>query len=136
MSHNPRVTIAESGRGRYQNSVTIGTFQFIADEPVSAGGDGTGPNPYDYLCAALGSCTSITLRMYADRKQWPLEQIEVEVNHRRLDGRDHFDRMLTLRGPLDDAQRRRLMDIADRCPVHRSLEGSAMITTEMFGVEP
>ena len=134
MSHNPRVTVAESGRGRYQNDVTIGTMRFIADEPPSVGGDGAGPNPYDYLCAALGACTSITLRMYADRKKWPLERVEVDVDHRRVHGRDHFDRSLTLRGALDASQRERLLEIADRCPVHRSLEGTAVITTEMFGV--
>ena len=126
--------MAESGRGRYQNDVTIGTMQLIADEPPSVGGDGAGPNPYDYLCAALGACTSMTLRMYADRKKWPLERVEVDVDHRRVDGQDHFDRSLTLRGALDASQRERLLEIADRCPVHRSLEGTAVITTEMFGV--
>jgi putative redox protein len=128
------VTVAESGRGRYQNDVTIGTMRFIADEPPSVGGDGAGPNPYDYLCAALGACTSITLRMYADRKKWPLERVEVDVDHRRVDGQDHFDRSLVLRGALDASQRKRLLEIADRCPVHRSLEGTAVITTEMVGV--
>ena len=128
------MTVAESGRGRYQNDVTIGTMQLIADEPPSVGGDGAGPNPYDYLCAALGACTSITLRMYADRKKWPLERVEVDVDHRRVDGQDHFDRSLTLRGTLDASQRERLLEIADRCPVHRSLEGTAVITTDMFGV--
>ena len=128
------MTVAESGRGRYQNDVTIGTMQLIADEPLSVGGDGAGPNPYDYLCAALGACTSMTLRMYADRKKWPLERVEVDVDHRRVDGQDHFDRSLTLRGALDASQRERLLEIADRCPVHRSLEGTAVITTEMFGV--
>jgi len=126
--------VAESGRGRYQNDVTIGTMRFIADEPPSVGGDGAGPNPYDYLCAALGACTSITLRMYADRKKWPLERVEVDVDHRRVDGQDHFDRSLVLRGALDASQRKRLLEIADRCPVHRSLEGTAVITTEMVGV--
>ena len=130
------MTVAESGRGRYQNDVAIGTMRFIADEPPSVGGDGAGPNPYDYLCAALGACTSITLRMYADRKNWPLERVEVDVDHRRVDGQDHFNRSLTLRGALDASQRERLLAIADRCPVHRSLEGTAVVTTEMFGVAP
>lgn len=131
MSHTPRVTVAESGRGRYANDVTVGRHELVADEPESVGGDDLGPNPYDYLCAALGACTSMTMRMYADRKGWALGRVTVEVDHAKRSGVDVFTRVLHVQGDLDAEQRARLREIADRCPVHRTLEANADIETEM-----
>lgn len=130
VSHVPRVTVSESGTGTYTNDVTLGRHRFQSDEPALLGGDDAGPNPYDLLCAALGSCTSMTLRMYADRKGWVVGQISVDVDHDRVDGEDVFTRRVALLGDLDDEQRDRLLEIANRCPVHRTLERSSMIRTE------
>jgi putative redox protein len=124
------VTVTETGVGKFQVEVLAGGTAFLADEPVDAGGLGTGPNPYDLLAAALGSCTAMTMRLYAARKGWPLERATVRVLHTRLaDGRDRFAREITLQGPLDSDQRRRLLEIAERCPVHRTLERGAEIIT-------
>ena len=125
------VTVAETGVGRYQVEVLAPGGAFLADEPVDAGGLGSGPNPYDLLASALGACTAMTVRMYAERKGWPLDRVTVRVLHRRdgLKARDRFAREVTLEGALDEAQRSRLMQIADRCPVHRTLEGGSDIFT-------
>ncbi len=116
-------------------------FEMIVDEPRSAGGTEAGPTPYDHLGAALASCTVLTLRMYADRKGWPLEEARAEVTHERVHAEDcaeceHTDghigvlrRTITLTGDLDDDQRERLRRIADRCPVHRTLEGQLEVHT-------
>ncbi len=131
-AHDPDVvTVSETGAGRFQVQVAAPGLTFLADEPVAAGGLGSGPNPYDLLASALGACTAMTLRLYAERKGWPLERTEVRVLHARtgLEGRDRFAREIVLHGPLDTTQRSRLMEIADRCPVHRTLErGSEIIT--------
>jgi uncharacterized OsmC-like protein len=115
--------------------VQAGGIRFLADEPVAVGGLGSGPGPYDLLCAALGACTSMTLRLYADQKQWPLQRIRVAVSHAKDKDQkpaDLFRRSIMLEGPLDQAQRTRLMEIAGRCPVHRTLEaGSAIETAEI-----
>ena len=130
VSHGPRVTVAETGTGTYTNDVTLGRHRFLSDEPASLGGNDDGPNPYDLLCAALGSCTSMTIRMYADRKGWPVGQITVDVDHQRVDGDDIFTRSISILGDLDDEQRARLIEIATRCPVHRTLERASTIVTE------
>ena len=111
----------------------------LADEPVAYGGTDKGMSPYGYLAAGLGACTSMTIRMYARRKQWPLKGISVDVSHNKVHAQDaglktdskidHFDRRIRLDGPLDTEQRRKLLEIADKCPVHRTLEGSAHVTT-------
>ena len=107
------------------------------------GGLGTGPTPYDYLATALGACTSMTLRMYADRKGWSLEAVQVNVAHSKVHLRDceecddrpvrmdQFERTVVLEGDLDDEQRARLLEIAGRCPVHRTLEGAIQIETKL-----
>jgi len=129
--HDPdTVTVTETGVGRFQVEVLAGGATFLADEPVEVGGLGSGPNPYDLLASALGACTSMTMRLYAERKGWPLERATVRVLHRRTpEGRDRFAREVTLEGPLSEEQRRRLLEIAERCPVHRTLEGRSQIIT-------
>ena len=124
------VRTAESG---FRTEVRAGDHTFVADEPVAVGGTNAGPTPYDYLLAALGACTAMTLRMYAGRKGWPLEEVLVELRNARSHAADceeceakpvgfrRLERRIELRGPLSDEQRRRLLAIADRCPVKQTL---------------
>jgi putative redox protein len=127
------VVIAETGRGRLQVEARTASGAILIDEPVSVGGLGSGPNPYDLMSAALGACTAMTLRLYAERKGWPLRRVEVGVRHNRasLDARDLFDRTIRLDGPLDEAQQRQLLAIAERCPVHRTLDRGADVRTTL-----
>ena len=137
-----RVTVHTPKKG-FRTGIGIRQHTLVADEPESVGGTDEGPTPYDLLGAALGSCTAMTLRMYADRKGWPLRGITVHVEHERVhaddcahcesaEGRiDRLRRTLTLDGDLDDAQRARLTEIADRCPVHRTLQSEILITTDL-----
>ncbi len=117
------VLVAETGRGRYQVEARADSATFLIDEPAVAGGLGSGPNPYNLLAAALGACTTMTIRLYADRKGWPLTHVETAVRHSRagLEARDHFDLDIALVGDLDTTQRARLMEIAEHCPVHLTL---------------
>ncbi|WP_084419553.1 bifunctional alpha/beta hydrolase/OsmC family protein [Henriciella litoralis] len=128
--------------GPYQNEVFVDGRSFMLDEPSSLGGTGTGPDPYALVSAGLGGCTSITLRMYAARKAWPLERVTVRVNHERShiddcetcapgDKVDIFSREIDLDGQLSSEQRSRLIEIADKCPVHRTLESQSVIRTTM-----
>ncbi len=113
----------------------------LADEPLSYGGTNRGMTPYGFLAAGLGACTSMTIRMYARRKGWPLDHVSVDVTHDKLHAQDasdvqvskvdHFKRRITLTGDLDDEQRKRLLEIADKCPVHKTLEQSSEISTEL-----
>ena len=135
------VTVEETGRGRLDQSVvTAEGGAFLADEPERLGGGGRGPTPYDLVLAGLGACTSMTLRLYAERKGLPLETVRVRLRHRR----DHradcaggdacppmeaIEREITLQGPLDAPMRARLMEIADKCPVHRTLEAGVKVIT-------
>jgi putative redox protein len=118
------VIVAETGLGRLQVEARTASGALLIDEPVSVGGLGSGPNPYDLLSAALGACTSMTLRLYAERKAWPLQRVQVSVLHHRpsLDARDLFELTIALEGPLDEAQKAKLMQIAEHCPVHRTLD--------------
>ena len=134
-----RVVVAETHLGRLQVLARAPDAAFIVDEPVSAGGLGTGPNPYDLMAAALASCTVLTLRLYAERKGWPLRHVEVSVRHHRasLTARDLFERRIELDGDLDGDQRARLLAIAEKCPVHQTLDrGSDVTTTLAAMVDP
>ena len=119
--------VAETGLGRYQVEVRVGKMAFLADEPAEVGGLGSGPNPYDLLNAALGACKTMTIRLYANRKNWALKHVEVAVRHRRVDlnARDVFDVDVILEGDLDETQRAKLMEIAERCPVSITLTRGA-----------
>ncbi|MEL6661781.1 MAG: bifunctional alpha/beta hydrolase/OsmC family protein [Pseudomonadota bacterium] len=140
------VHVAETGRGAYQVSVQIGEHAFYADEPASVGGADTGPDPYELVSAGLGACTAMTLRMYANRKGWPLEKVAVELTHKKdhaddcercEEGRkvDIFERILTIKGELDGEQRERLLEIADKCPVHKTLMEPVMVRTRLSDTE-
>ena len=126
--------VEETGAGKFQVRVTTASVSFLADEPSSVGGLGSGPTPYDLLGAGLGACTAMTCRLYAERKGWPLEQVIVEVGHvaKSASAPDQFTRKIGFRGALDDAQQSRLLEIADRCPVHRTLTESATVSTELL----
>lgn len=133
----PRAVIVnENGRGRYQQTVTIGPHALVADEPLTLGGGDAGPAPYDYLLTALGACTSMTLRMYAEVKKLPLTGVNVTLTHRKIEieGRgkaDLIERRIRLEGGLSDEQRVRLLEIANRCPVARTLGGTVEIASAL-----
>ncbi|AMU94593.1 MAG TPA: OsmC family protein [Sphingopyxis sp.] len=120
---------ARIGKDRYRTEIDVGGHALIADEPPALGGGAVGPAPYDLLLASLGACTAITLRMYADRKGWPLESVEVGL---RLSGREEkrIDRTLAIVG-LDDEQRARMADIAERTPVTLTLKAGLPIATTL-----
>jgi uncharacterized OsmC-like protein/pimeloyl-ACP methyl ester carboxylesterase len=129
------VLVEETGAGKFQVQVSVHGSRFFADEPADVGGLGSGPSPYELVAAGLGACTSMTLRLYAERKGWPLRRTRVAVRHDKIAGQtppDLFDRQIDLEGPLDAEQRARLFEIADKCPVHRTLEGGARVTTEVL----
>lgn len=136
-NHHSPVVVNENGQGRYQQTIRVGQHTFLADEPVSIGGADAGPAPFDYLLAALGACTSMTLRMYAEIKQLPLTGIHVELTHEKIevDGKgkvDHIKRLITLSGDLSEAQRVRLLEIANKCPVHRTLKSEIEIDSHLL----
>jgi putative redox protein len=136
------VTVTEAGTGTYTQQITAGHHQLVADEPRPIGDD-AGPTPYDLLLAALGACTSMTVRMYADRKGWPVERVRVTLRHSRIHAKDcaecetsvgwvdQIDREIELTGEFDDTQRQRLLQIAERCPVHQTLKSEVHITTSL-----
>jgi putative redox protein len=128
------IFVAETGLGRYQVEVRVGNAAFLADEPIASGGLGTGPNPYNLLSAALGACKTMTIRLYANRKGWPLRRVQVAVRHSRADlqARDVFEADVALEGALDEAQRARLLEIAERCPVHLTLTRGADVRTALL----
>ena len=141
------IIVRETGQGKFQNLVVSGKHHLIADEPISAGGLDSGPGPYDYLAIALGACTSMTLRVYAEFKKLPLGRISVAVSHGKVaadhcadcgeavDGRvgkiDRFERTISVEGDMDDALEAKLIEIAGKCPVHRTLESSSAVVTKV-----
>ena len=136
------VTVVETGTGTYTQQISAGRHQLVADEPVPVGDD-AGPTPYDLLLAALGSCTSMTIRMYANRKGWPLERVRVTLRHSRIHAKDcaecettvgfidQIDRRIELTGDLDESQRDRLLQMAERCPVHQTLTSEVRVATSL-----
>lgn len=119
------------GRDRYRTELITNGHNLVADEPDEVGGKNLGPGPGEFLMVSLASCTAITVRMYADRKQWPLEKIRVEVTSERNDKTTIFIRHVYFEGALDDAQRNRLLQIANACPVHKTLTNPIEIKTEL-----
>lgn len=142
MSSSPiKVTVTETGKGRFTQEIKTASHVLVADEPEDVGGLDSGPAPYDMLLAALGSCTSMTIRMYADQKKWPLERVAVELTHHKETGadkirRDVITREITLEGDLDDTQRQRLLEIANKCPIHKTLESVPQITSTLAPASP
>jgi putative redox protein len=132
ISAKDAVLVEETGAGRYQVRASSGDHQLIIDEPIAYGGLGSGPNPFDLLCMALGSCSVITMRFYAERKGWTLGPFSARVVHRKggSQARDRFERELFL-GPVTPEQQERLLAIADKCPVHLLLEGGADVVTSL-----
>jgi uncharacterized OsmC-like protein/alpha-beta hydrolase superfamily lysophospholipase len=138
-----RVLVRETREGKFTCQVFVGRHVIRADEPVAAGGTDTGLSPYDLLCASLGACTAMTLRMYADLKGIPLERASVELKHEKIhaadcadcetkEGRiDRIERLIHLEGNLDDTQRQKLLEIANKCPVHRTLHSEVYIPTKL-----
>jgi uncharacterized OsmC-like protein len=136
--------VARTGEGLRTDMEADG-YELVADEPTSLGGTDAGPTPYDYLLAALAGCTAMTLRMYADRKGWPLESVTVRLSQERIhatdceeceteEGRiDRIERDIELEGPLEEEQRRRLLEVADMCPVHRTLESEVLVENSLAG---
>jgi uncharacterized OsmC-like protein len=134
--------VARTGEG-LRTEMEVDGHALVADEPTGLGGTDAGPTPYDYLLAALGGCTAMTLRMYADRKGWPLESVTVRLSQDRIhatdceeceteEGRiDRIEREIELEGPLEEEQRRRLVEIADMCPVHRTLNSEVLVENSL-----
>ncbi|MGA2053870.1 MAG: bifunctional alpha/beta hydrolase/OsmC family protein [Bradyrhizobium sp.] len=134
-----QVVVRETRNGKFQQTVTVGPHRLLADEPVAAGGDDSGLGPYDFLLAALGACTSMTMRLYADRKSLPLERTTVTLKHSKIHAEDcaeceteagmldQIERVIGMEGALSSEQRQRLMEIADKCPVHRTLTSEVRI---------
>lgn len=141
--HPPSAVLARTPKGSFRTDLRAGAHAFVADEPAAVGGSDLGPTPYDYLAAALASCTSMTLMMYAARKGLTLDAANVAVSHRRIhaedcedckseSGRIHeFERVVTLEGELTEAETTRLMEIADMCPVHKTLSNEIRIRSRL-----
>ena len=131
------VAARATGNGRFETELRVRGSAILADEPVEVGGGGLGPTPYELLSAALAACTSMTLRLYAERKGWALPGFTVEVAHSLVPGsggeapRDRFDRHLAFDLPLDDVQQAKMLEIADKCPVHRTLMRGFEISTQI-----
>jgi uncharacterized OsmC-like protein len=143
LPEEPRqVVVQETRKGKFNQSIIVGPHRLVADEPAAAGGEDAGPGPYDFLLAGLGACTSMTMRLYADRKSLPLDRVTVALKHSKIYAKDcaecdtregmldQIERDITIDGALDAEQRKKLMEIADKCPVHRTLTSEIRIVTK------
>jgi putative redox protein len=133
------VLVQETGAGKFQVEARVRGTPIVADEPADVGGLGSGPSPYELVSAGLGACTSMTVRLYAERKGWPLLRTRVVVSHEKVDGQtppDVFHRKIGFEGPLDAEQRARLLEIAEKCPVHRTLEAGSRVETTALPAHP
>lgn len=138
------IIVNESGKGKFTQEISSGNHVLTADEPVAYGGNDTGLSPYDFLLAGLGACTSMTIRMYANLKKIPLEKVSVKLTYEKIHAKDcvdcengnakidHIDRKIELHGNLSPEQREKLLEIANKCPVHRTLTSKILITTELI----
>jgi putative redox protein len=138
-----KVLVSETRAGKFTSQITVGRHTLRADEPLASGGTDTGPSPYELLCAALGACTAMTIRLYADLKGIPVERVSVELRHEKIhasdcaecetrEGRiDRIERLIRLEGNLDEAQRQKLLEIANKCPVHRTLHSEVVVPTRL-----
>jgi len=138
-----KVLVSETREGKFTSQITVGRHTLRADEPLASGGTDTGPSPYELLCAALGACTAMTIRLYADLKGIPVERVSVELRHEKIhasdcaecetrEGRiDRIERLIRLEGNLDEAQRQKLLEIANKCPVHRTLHSEVYVPTRL-----
>jgi len=141
-----RAVTVIGGPSGLRQAISVGPHHLLADEPKISGGSDDGPDPYEPLLSALGSCTNMTLRMYADRKKWPLKEIRVALTHSKNHANDcvnceqpaamldRIERRITLIGELPPEQRQRLLDIANLCPVHKSLTSRIDIQTELVNL--
>ena len=137
------VEVSETGIGKFTQRIRVGKHVLSADEPTDIGGDDRGPGPFDLVLAGLGACTTMTVRMYADRKSIPLDHVSVQLSRRKINAEDCADcvtedgeveeitRDIRLKGDLDDATRTRLLEIANKCPVHRTLSGEIKIRSSL-----
>ena len=142
-TQEPRTVVVEGPISGFRTEVSVNGHRFTIDEPIPVGGTDVGPSPYEMLLAALGSCTAMTLRIYADRKKWPLQRAVVKLRHRKVHAQDCvdcekkparidvIDRELVLEGPLDDVQRGKLLEMAQRCPVHQTLASAIKVNTTL-----
>jgi len=124
-------SVIETGESAYAVDIEVSSYHIKGDEPVSSGGGGLGPAPYDTLLAALGECTAMTVRWYAKQQKWPLDKVEVKLTHRKESKQDVFIKYIILRGnSLSEDQRKKLIEVAGKCPIQRTLEGTPIIKTQ------
>ncbi len=140
---NDDVLVTEAGDGRFAQTINVGRHWLRADEPPSVGGDDSGPSPYQLLSASLGACTSMTMRLYAMRKKWSIDRISVRVHHEKIHAQDcakcettegkvdRMEREIHVEGELTEEQKQRLLEIADKCPVHRTLHSEVVVTSRL-----
>lgn len=126
-----RQAVSSTASGKFRQDVRIGPHALVADEAVAQEGTDAGPAPHEYLLAALATCTSMTVKVYADRKGWSLRRVEVSVDGAHEDGAFVMRRHVVVDGDLDDEQRARLLEIANKCPVHKTLSGTIRIATDL-----